>query len=66
MIEIKVRTGESVDRALKRMKKKIKDEGILDGVRQRRYYIPKSEKRKKAKQKSYYGQLMREWKNRAN
>ena len=64
MIEVKVRQGEPVDRALKRLKKKIKDEGVLDAARQRRYYIPKCEKRKKQKQKSYYGQLMREWKER--
>ncbi len=66
MIEVKLKQGESVDRALKRMKKKIKDEGILDAARQRRYHIPKSEIRKKKKQASYYQQLMREWKNGAN
>ena len=66
MIEVKVRQGEPVDRALKRLKKIIKDEGVLDAARQRRYHIPKSEKKKLAKQKSYYGQLMREWKDRAS
>ena len=64
MIKVKVREGEPVDRALKRLKKKLKDEAILDSVRQRRYFVPKSEKRKKAKQKSYYAQLMQEYKNR--
>ena len=66
MIEVKVRQGEPVDKALKRLKKILKDENVLDDVRQRKYHIPKSEKKKKQKQKSYYGQLMREWKNRAN
>ena len=64
MIKVKVREGEPVDRALKRLKKKLKDEAILDSVRQRRYFEPKSEKRKKAKQKAYYSQLMQEYKNR--
>ena len=64
MIEVKVRQGEPVDKALKRLKKILKDENVLDDVRQRKYYIPKSEKKKKQKQKSYYQQLMREWKNR--
>ena len=50
MIKVKVREGEPVDRALKRLKKSLKDEGVLDAVRQRRYFTPKSEKRKKAKQ----------------
>ena len=64
MIKVKVREGEPVDRALKRLKKKLKDEAILDSVRQRRYFVPKSEKHKKAKQKAYYAQLMQEYKNR--
>ena len=52
MIKIKVREGEPIDRALKRLKKSLKDEGVLDAVRQRRYFTPKSETRKKAKQKA--------------
>ena len=63
MIKVKVREGEPVDRALKRLKKKLKDEEILDTVRQKRYFTPKSEKRKKQKQKAYYAQLMQEYKN---
>ena len=42
MIKIKVREGEPIDRALKRLKKSLKDEGVLDAVRQRRYFTPKS------------------------
>lgn len=64
MIKVKVREGEPVDRALKRLKKKLKDEAILDSVREKRYFTSKSEKKKKAKQKAYYAQLMSEWKNR--
>lgn len=64
MIKVKVKPGEPVDRALKRLKKKLKDEGVLDSVRQRRYFTPKSETKKKAKQKAYYSQLMQEYKNR--
>lgn len=63
MIKVKVREGEPIDRALKRLKKKLKDEEILDSVRQRRYFVPKSEKKKKAKQTAYYAQLMQEYKN---
>lgn len=64
MIKVKVREGEPIDRALKRLKKKLKEEGVLDSVRQRRYFIPKSETKKKAKQNAYYSQLMKEYKNR--
>ena len=52
MIKVKVRDGEPVDRALKRLKKKLKDEAVLDSVRQRRYFVPKSEKREESKTKS--------------
>lgn len=64
MIKVKVKPGEPIDRALKRLKKKLKDEAILDSARQRRYFVPKSEIRKKAKQKAYYAQLMQEYKNK--
>lgn len=64
MIKVKVRDGEPVDRALKRLKKKLKDEAVLDSVKQKRYFTPNSEKRKKAKQRAYYAQLMKEYKNR--
>ena len=63
MIEVKLKQNEPIERALKRLKKKLKDEAVLDSVRQRRYFIPKSEKKKKQKQNAYYKQLMHEWKN---
>jgi len=63
MIRVNLREGEPVEKALKKLKKKVKDEGVLDAARERRHFIPKSEKRKKQKQKAYYQQLMREWKN---
>jgi len=64
MIEIKVKKNEPLDRALKRLKKKIKDEGILDSVKDKRYFVPKSETKKKKKQNAYYAQLMQEYKNK--
>jgi small subunit ribosomal protein S21 len=63
MIEVKVKKNEQLDRALKRLKKKIKDEGVLDSVKNKRYFIPKSETKKKKKQNAYYAQLMQEYKN---
>ena len=63
MIKVKVREGENVEKALKRLKKKLKDEAVLDSFRERRYFIPKSEKKKKQRQKAYYSQLMSEYKN---
>ena len=37
-ITIKVRSGEPIDRALKRLKARIEKEGIIDDVRRKRAY----------------------------
>ena len=45
--EVKVRRGENVDRALRRLKKALDKEGIIKGMRSKRYYENPSEKRKR-------------------
>ena len=47
MVEIRLKRGESVDKALRRLKKKLDREGILRDVRARRSYEKPSVKRKK-------------------
>ena len=48
--EIRIRKGEPVDRALRRLKKKLDKEGTLKDLRNRRYYEKPSEtKRRMAK-----------------
>lgn len=50
MPEIKMKKGEPVDRALRRLKKKLDREGTLKELRNRRYYEKPSEvKRRLAK-----------------
>ena len=66
MIEVKVRKGEPIERALKRMKNKIKDEGTLDAVRARRHFVPKSQVKRKAKQAAYYKELVRIYEDAPN
>lgn len=46
MIEVKVKDGESLDRALRRYKKKYERLGILKEVRRRMYHTPKSVERR--------------------
>ena len=46
-IEIKMRKNEPIDRALRRMKKKIDREGTLKEVRNHRYFEKPSEKRRR-------------------
>jgi small subunit ribosomal protein S21 len=57
MSEIKLRKGESVDRALKKLKSRLEREGTFDALRERRYYkkpsVRKRERKKKAKFEAY-------------
>ena len=49
-VTIKVRSGEPIDRALKRLKARIEKEGIIDDVRRKRAYeTPAQVKKRKAK-----------------
>lgn len=50
-IETKVRNGESIERAIKRFTKKVKKEGILDTVREKRYYEKPSVKKTRMKKR---------------
>ena len=45
-VEIKLKRGEKVERALKRLKRKLDKENILQDYRDRRYYKKPSEIRK--------------------
>jgi len=47
-IEIKIRKNEPIDRALRRMKKKLDRENIIKGVRAKRYYEKPCEARRRA------------------
>ena len=50
MTEIRLKKGESVDKALRRLKKKIDREGILKKVRSQRHFEkPSARKRRKMK-----------------
>lgn len=53
MTEVKVKKGEAIEKALRRLKKKMDKEGTLKEIRNRRYYEKPSEtKRRKAKRSS--------------
>lgn len=47
MIQIKLRKGEAVDRALKRLKKIMDKEGMMKQVRANRYFEKPSEKKRR-------------------
>jgi small subunit ribosomal protein S21 len=45
--EVKIRKGESVDKALRRLKKKMDKEGVMREIRAHRHYEKPSEKRRR-------------------
>ena len=59
MIEIKLKRNESVDRALKRLKKKMDRDGILKEVRSRRHYQKPSVKKRQKMKVAKFSQYLR-------
>ena len=50
MAYVKVRSGEDINRAIKRFKRKVENEGIMREIKKNRYYMKPSEaKREKRK-----------------
>ena len=47
MTEVKCRKGESVEKALRRLKKKLDKEGIMREIRAHRYFEKPSERRRR-------------------
>jgi len=47
VIDVKLRRGESVDKALNRLKKKMDKEGMMREIRVHRHYEKPSEKRRR-------------------
>jgi small subunit ribosomal protein S21 len=45
--EVRVKRGESVDRALRRLKKKLDKEGVMREIRAHRHYEKPSEKKRR-------------------
>jgi small subunit ribosomal protein S21 len=58
MPEVQVRKGESIDRALKRLKSKLEAEGILEEVRRlRAFETPAERSRRKARSAAKRGRV---------
>lgn len=63
MITVSVKENESIDRALKRFKKKFEKAGVIREVRDRSYYTKKSVKLRTTKIKAQYIQKIRDLEN---
>ena len=57
-IEVKVRKGEHIERALRRLKKRLDREGVIHSVRANRYFVkPAQAKRRKRKELDFNNML---------
>jgi small subunit ribosomal protein S21 len=60
MLKIKIKKGEKIESALKRLKRKFRDTGVLKQVRDRQEYTKPSVTRRKQIQKAQYIQKLRD------
>jgi small subunit ribosomal protein S21 len=58
-IEIKIRKNEPVDRAIRRLKKKLDREGVIKDVRAKRYYEKPSEERRRKEKVAAFNAMLR-------
>ncbi len=58
LTEIRLKKGESVDRALRRMKKKLDREGTLKQVRARRHFEKPSERRRRKEKVARFSAML--------
>lgn len=61
-VEVKMRKGETIDKALRRLKKKLDREQIIVQAREKRYFVPPSIKRQlKIKEQKFTDMLRRRY-----
>jgi small subunit ribosomal protein S21 len=58
MLFIKVKEGESIDRAIRRYRKKLQRTGLLQELRSRQAFTKPSEEKRKVVKKAAYRQMM--------
>ena len=59
-VEIKIRKGESMDKAIRRMKKNLDRENILRDVRAKRYFEKPCEERRRKKKVQAFNNMLRQ------
>lgn len=63
MLIVKVKEGEKIDRALKRLKRKFRNTRVLQDLRENRYFTKPSVIKRQQNQKAAYLQSMRDKEN---
>lgn len=59
-VEIKIHKGESMDKAIRRMKKKLDRENIIRDVRAKRYFEKPCEERRRKKKVQAFNNMLRQ------
>ncbi len=58
-VEVKIRRGEPMERALRRLKKKLDREGVIRDVRAKRYFEKPSEVKRRKKKVMDFSNMLR-------
>lgn len=58
-VEVKMRKGETIDKALRRLKKKLDREQIIVQAREKRYFVQPAEQRKLKKKALKFQDMLR-------
>lgn len=58
MTEVRLKKGESIDKALRRLKKKLDREGVLKEVRNHRHYEKPSERRRRKEKAAKFAAML--------
>jgi small subunit ribosomal protein S21 len=58
-VDVTLRKGETVDKALRRLKKKLERESILRDVREKRYFEKPCAKRRRLKKVAVFNNMLR-------
>ena len=59
-VEVRMRKGEAMEKALRRLKKKIYREGIIRDVRQKRYFEKPCEVRRRKRKIAAFNNMLRQ------
>jgi small subunit ribosomal protein S21 len=59
-VEIKIRKGETMDKAIRRLKKKLERESIIKDVRAKRYFEKPTEVRRRKKKVQAFTNMLRQ------
>ncbi len=59
-VEVRMRKGEAMEKALRRLKKKIDREGIIRDVRQKRYFEKPCEVRRRKRKIAAFNNMLRQ------